>query len=187
MSRAEFHRRYSQHPEIKKAELVEGVVHLPSPVSLAHSRAHGLATVWLSHFVAVNRSVEVFIEPTILLDLDNEPQPDIVVRRLGPSRGEQSTYVDVPPDLVVEISGTTVSYDLHAKNNAYRRNGVQEYIVWRVLDEAIDWFALVDGEYQPLRPDPDGVIHSEVFPGLRLAVAKLLEGDLGAVLAEQSS
>jgi len=85
--------------------------------------------------------------------------------------------------LIAEIAHSSASYDLHGKKNAYRRNGVQEYLVWRVHDQAIDWFRLRAGEYGPLTPDAGGVIHSEVFPGLHLHVAAMLAGDLAQVLA----
>ncbi len=73
------------------------------------------------------------------------------------------------------------SIDLHDKLRAYRRNGVQEYVVWRTQEQRIDWFALTDGEYRPLADDA-GVVRSRVFPGLRLAVPALLNGDLAAAL-----
>jgi Uma2 family endonuclease len=187
MTRAEFHWRYSQHPEIKKAELVEGVVHVASPVSIAHAKAHGAMTQWISQFLSANAGIDLLIEPTVLLDLQNEPQPDIVIRRARLSSEVQEQYIEAVPELVVETSLSSVSYDLHAKKNAYRRNGVQEYIVWRVFDGAIDWFALREGEYQLLAPDSNGVAHSGVFPGLRLALRKMLEGDLAGVLAAQGS
>lgn len=66
----------------------------------------------------------------------------------------------------------------------YRRSGVQEYLVWRVYDEQIDGFALRDGEYLCLTPDGSGVMGSQVFPGLRLAVSALLAGDMAQVVAE---
>jgi Uma2 family endonuclease len=52
---------------------------------------------------------------------------------------------------------------------AYRRNGVQEYIVWQVFDQKIDWFSLQNGDYISLLPDEDGAIRSQRFPGLWLA------------------
>jgi Uma2 family endonuclease len=94
-------------------------------------------------------------------------------------------YLHGAPELVIEISISSASYDLHSKLNAYRRNGVQEYIVWRVFDEAIDWFGLVEGAYRAMAPDEQGVVHSSIFPGLRLDRVKMLAGDLKAVLREQ--
>ena len=84
---------------------------------------------------------------------------------------------------IVEVAASSVSYDLHQKKEAYRRNGVREYVVWRVLDRAIDWFRLQDGQYVAIEPDADGRIESEQFPGMKLHVESMLAGDLAAVLA----
>lgn len=73
---------------------------------------------------------------------------------------------------------------MHDKLRAYRRNGVPEYLVWRVYEKQIDWFVLTDDAYIPLTPDTSGVLHSQVFPGLRLAIDALLAGDVARVLGE---
>ena len=86
--------------------------------------------------------------------------------------------------MIVEIASSSAAYDLHDKLRVYRRNGVPEYIVWRVYDKQVDWFRLIEDEYVPLAPDESGVVHSQVFPGLRLAVQALLAGDLATVLTE---
>ena len=86
--------------------------------------------------------------------------------------------------LIAEIAATSTEYDLHEKLEVYQHHGVQEYIVWQTIDERLDWFRLVEGEYVPMTPDKEGVIESQVFPGLRLAVGALLEGDLARVLSE---
>src|SRR5438477_2413168 len=118
---------------------------------------------------------------TVRLDLDNEPQPDATLRIApeagGRSRISEDDYIEGAPELIVEIAASSASYDLHDKLHAYRRNGVQEYLVWRVRDQQIDWFVLTEGEYLPAIPDESGVIHSQVFPGLRLAVSALLADD----------
>ena len=93
-------------------------------------------------------------------------------------------YLKGAPELIAEIAASSASYDLHDKFHAYRRNGVREYLVWRTLDRRIDWFELVDGAYRPLQPDASGLVRSKVFPGLRLAIDAMLQGDLAAVLRE---
>ena len=124
---------------------------------------------------------------TVRLDEDNELQPDALLRietdRGGQARRSEDDYLEGPPELVAEVASSSVSIDLHAKLNVYRRNGVREYVVWRVQDGAIDWFILRGGEYQRLQPGSDGLIKSEVFPGLWLDVAAMLRGDLRTVLA----
>jgi Uma2 family endonuclease len=120
------------------------------------------------------------------LDLDNEPQPDAMLY-IAPELGGQvritpDDYIEAAPELVAEVASSSASYDLNTKLDAYRRNGVQEYIVWRVLDQQIDWFVLRGGRYERLEPDDRGVMHSLVFPGLWLDTAALLRGDLAGTL-----
>ncbi|MBA4182015.1 MAG: Uma2 family endonuclease [Anaerolinea sp.] len=189
MTRVEFHRRYSMHPEIKKAELIEGVVFVSSPLK---AKGHGDEdldmTAWLGAYRARTPGVRGSANATVILDNDNEVQPDISLRWVeeGSTHLTPDGYVAGPPELVVEIAGSSVSRDMHQKLAAYQRNGVQEYIVWRVEDAAIDWFVLEDGRYRKLEPDADGIVSSRVFPGLRLDVAAMLAGDLAKVLAVQT-
>jgi Uma2 family endonuclease len=186
MTRHEFERRYEASPPSLKAELIEGVVYLASRVSLAHGRGHFNLVSWLGVYQHKTPGVEGADNTTLRLDLDNEPQPDIALRYVD--RGAATVtgkYLEGPPELVVEVALSSTSIDMHQKLNSYRRNGVQEYIVWRVEDGALDWFSLEEGDYRPLAPDERGVIHSKVFPGLRLAVEALLAGDMASVIAEQ--
>ena len=192
LSRGEFERRYSARPDLKKAELIEGVVYMPSPVrSTSHSRPHAAILGWLVTYCASTPGVWADDNATVRLDLDNEPQPDALLRideeAGGRSRISADDYVEGAPELIVEIAASSAAIDLHDKLRAYRRNGVQEYVVWRVLDRQIDWFVLSDGEYRPLTADSAGTIESHVFPGLRLAVDALLQGDTARVLMELQS
>ncbi|MEQ8847611.1 Uma2 family endonuclease [Botrimarina sp.] len=188
LSRAEFERRYEAMPEIKKAELVDGVVYLmSSPVSNEfHGAPHFELNTWLGVYSANTAGVEGCDNATLRLDWDNEPQPDAALRVL-PGYGGQSTndgqYVGGAPELCCEIAATSASYDLHQKKDAFRRSGVREYLVWRTRDRAIDWFALRGGVYEPLSPNADGVLQSEVFPGLWLPVEAMLARDMPRVLA----
>ena len=187
LTRGEFERRYEARPDIKKAELIEGVVHMPSPTrSGSHARPHAATITWLGSYAASTPGVQVNDNPTVRLDLDNEPQPDAALlidpAAGGHTRLSDDDYIEGAPELIAEVASSSASYDLHDKLHAYRRNGVREYLVWRTLENRIDWFELADGAYRPLQPDADGVIHSRVFPGLRLAVDAMLRGDLATVL-----
>ena len=163
---------------------------MPSPTrSGSHARPHATLVGWLFTYVASTPGVQLNDNPTIRLDLDNEPQPDVALL-IDPDAGGQARvgeddYIEGAPELVAEIAASSASYDLHDKLHAYRRNGVREYLVWRTLDRGFDWFELVDGVYRPRQPDASGLVHSQVFPGLRLAVDALLRGDLPAVVEAQ--
>lgn len=185
LTRPEFERRYAAMPHVKKAELIEGVVYMPSPVSNEHAEPHFNVIGWLAFYRAATPGISGGDNGTVRLDLDNEPQPDAFLRILaehgGQSRVDEDGYVSEAPELVAEVARSSVSIDLHAKLNAYRRNGVREYLVWRVEDGTIDWFILREGRYEPLAAAADGLYRSEVLPGLWLDAAALLRGDLLAV------
>ena len=189
LTRREFERRYAAQPDIKKAELIEGVVHLPPPVPFAgHGEPHAWILFWLTTYSAHTPGVRVTGNASIRLDSSNEPQPDALLRidaeAGGRSRVSDDDHVEGAPELIVEVASSSAACGLHDKRRAYLRNGVQEYVVWRVDDQAVDWFVVNDGDYRPLVTDAaDGVIRSEVFPGLRLAVNALLAENVSGVLA----
>ncbi len=191
LTRAEFERRYEATPQIKHAELIEGEVHMPSPVHhKSHGQPHAYIMTWLGTYSASTAGVDLSDNVTVRLDLDNEFQPDVLLR-LEPEAGGHSKiseddYVEGPPELIVEVAASSAAIDLHSKLNVYRRNGVQEYLVWQVNDRRVDWFELREGAYAPLAAaegDP-GVLRSRVFPGLWLGAPALLDGDLAGVLAK---
>ncbi len=188
LTRREFHRRYQAMPHLKKAELIEGIVYVSSPVKRKHGKYTSHINAWLSIYSFATTGTEVADNTTTILDEDNEPQPDVYLRIEeeydGQTWSNEDDYVIGAPELVAEIASSSASYDLHDKKKVYRRNGAKEYIVWRVKDQKLDWFALQDGEFVELSPNAEGVIESTVFPGLRLAVNSLLSGDMPAVLAE---
>ena len=162
---------------------------MASPVHYAgHGEAHAQVITWLGTYCAATPGARLGDNATVRLDLDNEVQPDALLRIEpnvgGHSRVNEEDYIEGAPELVIEIAATSATIDLTDKMKAYRRNGVQEYAVWQTYDEQFDWFRLRDGEYVPIQEDANGLMHSQVFPGLRLAVTKLLDGDLASVLAE---
>lgn len=188
LSVAEFLRRYQAMPEVKKAELIDGVVYLPSPVShKGHGGPHFDLIGWLGFFCAYTSGVVGCDNTTLRLELGlNMPQPDAFLRILpeygGQTRSGSDGYLVGGPELIGEVAASSASYDLHVKLTAYQRNRVQEYVVWRVLDRAIDWFVLRGGKFKPLAVGKNGLLQSEVFPGLWLEAKALIRGDLARVL-----
>lgn len=188
LSRAEFERRYEATPQLKKAELIEGVVYMPSPVRFRrHSNPHAHFIGWLVTYEAGTPGVKVGDNGTARLDLDNEPQPDALLliepAYGGQARISEDDYIESAPELVGEIAATSASYDLNIKLHVYRRNGVREYIVWRVLDREVDWFVLRGDQYERNATSQEGLLRSEIFPGLWLDPIALVRGDLARVLS----
>jgi Uma2 family endonuclease len=181
LSRPEFERRYDAMPGVK-AELIEGIVYMASPVSYGqHGKPHFHAIGWLNLYRSSTPGVDGADNASIRLDLDNMPQPDafllILPERGGQVRISEDDYVEFAPELIVEVASSSVSYDLHAKLQAYRRNGVKEYVVWRTRDGAVDWFVAEDGQFVPLAPGADGLYRSRILPGLWLDPVALMADD----------
>lgn len=189
LSREEFERRYDAMPHLKKAELLEGIVYMASPLRFeSHAKPHSVMMMWLTHYWVATPNLLLGDNATVRLNKDNEFQPDAVLF-LPQSLGGRAMitkddYIEGTPELVVEISASTSSYDFHTKRRIYERCGVQECLIWRVYDQAIDWFSLQENHYVALKPNEQGLIFSRIFPGLVLAVSDLLSGKYAQVLAE---
>ncbi|NEO54566.1 MAG: Uma2 family endonuclease [Okeania sp. SIO3B5] len=184
LTRIEFENRYTKS-NIKKAELIDGIVYMASPLRITkHGNPHARIMTWLGIYWSETPGIELGDNSTVRLDGDNEPQPNALLRieNGGKSIISEDGYVEGAPELIVEIAASTVSIDVHEKKKIYRRNQVQEYLVWRVEDGEIDWYSLQKGEYVQLQPNSEGIICSEVFPGLWLDKTALLTGNLIKVI-----
>jgi Uma2 family endonuclease len=186
MHSRQFLNRYEGMPQVKKAELIEGVVYMGSPVSVRHAKPDGMIQAWLGTYASRHLDTEVLANATVILDAENTVQPDALLRRLpdhgGLTRVTEDGYLTGPPELIVEVASSSAAIDMRDKRRAYCRNRVQEYLVWLVAEGRLEWFNLEDDEYRPQLPDANGLLHSRTFPGLRLPVGALLAGDTAKVL-----
>ncbi len=189
LTRQEFERRYDATPGLKKAELIEGVVYMPPPVSFGwHSEPHVHLVGWLWHYRVHTPGVRSGADGSIRLSDASVPQPDALLF-IDPAHGGQARisaddFLEGAPELVCEVAATSAGYDLHTKLELYRSSGVKEYVVWRTFDGEIDWFVGRAGTFERLAPDPDGIFQSTVFPGLWLDASNLLKANVVAVLAK---
>src|SRR5437868_7422628 len=117
LTRAEFERRYEAMPEVKKAELIEGVVYMPSPVRVIH---HGspsrLMSTWMGTYQAFTPGLIGADNTTARLDATNEPQPDALLM-IAPAHGGQARisiddYIEGAPELVGEVTASRAHIDL---------------------------------------------------------------------------
>ncbi len=190
LTRSEFERRCETMPHLKKAELINGSVYMPSPVRYAsHGKPHSLIMTWLGTYALATPGVEAADNTTVRLDLDNEIQPDALLRIETECGGQSAIsaddYVEGAPELIVEVAASCASYDLHDKKTVFRRHGIREYVVWRIFDQKLDWFVLEDDEFLRLEPVTEGLFRSQAFPGLCLTVDALLKGRPAEVLEAQ--
>lgn len=180
----EFLRRWEAMPHIKKAELIGGIVYMPSPTGIQHGNTDVEVGTWLGTYGAHTRGTKCAHSATTIL-AGNSPQPDCLLRLLPEAGGRTRTegiLLHGAPEFVAEISASSASYDLHLKKDLYEREGVDEYLVVLLYEQEIRWHRLEEGSYRVVPPDKDGVWRSTVFPGLWLDGKALLTGDLAKVL-----
>ena len=185
LTREEFERRYNAMPELKKAELIEGMVYMASALRITkHGNPHASIMGWLFIYQASTPGVELGDNCTVILNDKNEPQPDALLRIEidGQSIISKDGYVEGAPELIVEIAASSTSIDLNKKLEVYCNHQVQEYIVWRVEEGEIDWFRLRDDRYVRLTSNLAGIICSEVFRGLWLDKEAILTRNLTRVI-----
>ena len=169
LDRATFHERYEAMPSNVRAELVEGVVSMPSPLGIEHGETERDLSYWLAHYQRFTKGVRGANGVTTQFDDLGEPQPDLQLRireDLGGQSRIEKGYVVGPPELVVEISKSTLKFDLGPKRSDYQRAGVREYLCVGIDPQEIHWFILRNGRFEGLAADAIGVYRSEVFPGL---------------------
>jgi len=184
LSREEFLRRWAALPEMRFAELLEGVVYVPSPVSFAHGDHDATVTLWLRYYAGFTPACKASTSVTWLM-LEDAPQPDCSLRILPEYRGQSTVdrdYGSGAPELAVEVALSSAARDLGPKLRLYRAAGVQEYISVLLEESQVLWRRLVSSDYQTLPPGPDGILRSLLFPGLWLDPAALLRREVPRLL-----
>jgi Uma2 family endonuclease len=185
LSLNEFLERWEKMPDLKFAELIDGIVHMPSPVSYEHGRRDSQLHLLLATYAMRTGVCEAISNATWLM-LESAPQPDIALRMLPEFGGKSKVsgrLATGPPELVVEISHSSRSFDLGPKATLYQRAGVMEYLVVLLEEQRLEWRVLDGHSYRPIHANPSGVYGSIEFPGLWLNEPAFWEGDATAMIA----
>lgn len=181
LDQATFHERYKAMPAGFRAELIGGVVIVPSPLSWGHGTHHALVMGWLTNYWVATPGTMTADNATAILGEASEPQPDgtlIIEPACGGQTGlSDDGYATGAPELIVEVASSSASIDLHAKRRDYEQAGVLEYVVVVLRQRLVRWFMLRDGTYQDMSLETDGIYRSRVFPGLWLHAEALLQLD----------
>ncbi|MDB5387485.1 MAG: hypothetical protein JWM11_3131 [Planctomycetaceae bacterium] len=181
MSQPEFHRRYEMIPAGIRFELIQGVVSMnAAAMKLPHNDYVSQLVTQAMLYSRRTPGVHAGAGATVILNEQNEPEPDVFLR-LQPGLGGSSSntephggYVQGPPEQIIEIADSTVFRDLHQKKDVYQQVGVKEYIVVCVENCEIKWFTWPEGEREI---PPDKVLRSLLFPGFWLDVEALFRLD----------
>ena len=180
LDQEEFLRRWYAMPKIKNAELINGVVYMPSPLSRDHGVPDNTVSGWVAVYSWNTLETEAGTNLTYLFSSKNVPQPDQSLRILPAHGGRTKDEGNLnagPPELAIEVSVSSLSFDLGDKLTMYELEKVQEYLIVDVKNQQIHWHQLVDNKYQRLESDDTGVLKSIVFPGLWLHGQALFDRD----------
>lgn len=186
LSREEFLHRWDAMSNVKRAELIRGVVYMPSPVSWEHGDTEQNVAAWLGVYKAATPGCAGANNATWLMREVDAPQPDTSLRILPEYGGQSRTegrYAAGAPEFLAEVCISSTAYDLHQKLEVYQEAGVQEYLAVLMREREVRWHRLTNGRFEVLAMPTDGVYRSTVFLGLWLDAAALLRGDLARVLA----
>lgn len=120
LTRDDFERRYAAMPEVKKAELIQGVVYMGSPVRYRqHGPPEHALAAWLAFYESHTPGFLAAHNTTLRLDLDNESQPDLLLRLPevagGATRVTVDGYLTGAPELVIDVAASSTSCDLRQK------------------------------------------------------------------------
>jgi len=182
----EFLRRWETMPDLKRAELIDGIVYMPSPVSTHHDGCHVVVASWLANYAIATPGVFPSLEGTWRMGERNTPQPDNALKIL-PEYGGQSRiegpYQAGAPELIAEVAVSSYSRDFGAKKRLYERMGVREYLIALPRDAELVWFELSSAGFAPIPPGADGILRSAFFPGLWLDPEALWNLDLARINA----
>ena len=186
LDQATFHERYEAMPPAFRAELIGGMVIVPSPLGQGHGVYHALVMAWLGNYWIATPGTLTWDNVTTILGERSEPQPDgslVIDPACGGQTGvSEGGYTTGPPELIVEVASSSASIDLHTKRRDYEHAGVLEYVVVVLRQRLIRWFVLQAGTYQDMAADTDGIFRSRVFPGLWLHADALLRLDGAQVM-----
>jgi Uma2 family endonuclease len=181
LDQSTFHERYEAMPPDTRAELVGGVVFMPSPMRWDHGKESRIVSGWLDRYERFTPGVEGGDGPTVKLDESGEPQPDhllLITPELGGQCNvDEGGYLTGAPELIVEVARSSRKFDLNSKKDDYERAGVREYVVVELDPDRIHWFIRRGDHFEDLLPGPDGIHRSDVFPGLWLDAAAIFARD----------
>jgi len=180
----EFLRRWEELPDLKHAELIDGIAFVSSPVSLEHSRLDMRIIWWLSHYACLTPGCDGGSNGTWLMS-GSVPQPDAdlcILPSHGGQSGNKGPLAIGAPELAVEICVTSSALDMGPKLALYQRAGVQEYITVEATGQRLIWRVLDNGAYVAQALPADGIVRSRIFPGLWLDVTAFWANDRAQML-----
>jgi len=156
-----------------RVELIEGEIIDMPPIGTDHA---GIVSL-LNHLLVRALDTRAVVQPQagVRLDLRSEPQPDLAV--LAPRADFYRHKHPAPADalLLIEVSDSTLRYDLDVKVPLYARHGIAEVWIVDLQHEQLHSFRMPQGgQYRErhITREP-GVTRVDGLPGIDIDLAGL--------------
>ncbi|WP_024545544.1 Uma2 family endonuclease [Picosynechococcus sp. NKBG15041c] len=155
----------------KRVELLQGELVEITPESPIHcyTMSHGN-----DYFQSLVKDRAVIYEGHPITLSQSEPEPDLVLAKLPKEQYRTKHPFAADILLLIEVSNSTLNYDLHDKKDVYEQEGIQEYWVIDIPNQRLHVFKdLIDDKYHSLIIHTDGTISPHAFPDVEIEVKKL--------------
>ncbi|MGB3294802.1 MAG: Uma2 family endonuclease [Phormidesmis sp.] len=156
----------------RQVELIDGQIIDMAPELPIHRATYRRGVKYLAA-VLKERAV-VFSAAPIILPSDGEPQPDICIA--APPESQYDLRHPGPEDIywLIEISNSTLSYDLGEKSKVYAQAGIKDYWVADVQRKQL-WVHREpkEGKYHSLNQFSSGSISPLLLPDVTILVERL--------------
>ncbi|MEO1400179.1 MAG: Uma2 family endonuclease [Cyanobacteria bacterium J06635_1] len=157
----------------RQVELLDGRIVDMAPELPIHRVTYRRGEKYLERLLG-DRAV-VFTTAPITLPTDGEPQPDICIA--VPPESRYDFRHPGPEDIywLIEVSNSTLAYDLGEKARLYARDGIREYWVLDVAGRRL-WIHRepMDGVYKSVESRSGGQISPLGLPNVVVEIEKLL-------------
>ena len=149
----------------QRTELLDGLITDMEPIGPWHANIGDI----LSHFFnqQARGRFRVRVQYPINLGQTSQPQPDLVLYRPGIWRGQHPGAADI--SLVIEISDTSLVFDLGEKLALYKSAGIQDYWVIDLKARQVHCFVVPAYRHQTL----SNIISPAAWPDIRINLAEL--------------
>lgn len=155
--------------EDQKADLINGVIYMPSPENTDDNELFIWLVTLMNLFVRRKKLGQIYgSRVAFRLAEKHGPEPDIAFVRTENMERVTRGGVEGPADLAIEIvSPDSVERDYYLKRELYELYRIPEYWIIDEMDQTVTLLRLKQAKYREVRPQK-GEMHSQVLTGFWL-------------------
>lgn len=155
----------------QSVELLEGEIFQMSPEGIPHSFTNRRVADYLRELF---KGIAYVCERYPITLNNSEPQPDVSVVRLPETIYRQHHPYSDDIYFLIEISNSTLQFDLETKAKIYSRNNISEYWVVDLVNQKLVVHTLPDGDrYSQIVEYQSGSVSPQAFSDIVIPLTEL--------------